>query len=252
MNRKGIIKIIKIHTPQFFTQFLIMFAKISYIYIWMSQKHGCESCHYVTVPWSLYHWIHEEGWYVRQNHPIHHAPTSFCSPLVKSEPTWLHTQELKCQVNKYFFHINRDRSNQLTDADKVFAYLPHLQAKLSLQFSTPHSPPPPPPPPPHTSPPTSICEYHKVFTHVVVRFLYKALFSALEQTHCVLSCVILNGWLSLFVVHFEYAIWLLGGRCHMKLLPSQHTFCVHHTANNHAPADSVTSFQATYIRYMCI
>ena len=42
---------------------------------------------------------------------------------------------------------------------------------------------------------------------------------------------------SFFIVHFEYlqkwctfrAVCLLQGWCHMKLLPSRHMFCVHHT-----------------------
>ena len=151
--------------------------------------------------------------------------------------------------NKYFFHINRDRSNQLMDADKVL-HIFHICRPNCLFSSVPPTPPPKPSPP-YTLPlPPAYVNTTKCLPMLLA--FYIVLFSALEQTHCILSWVILNGWLSLFVAHFEHAIWLLGGWCHMKLLPSQRTFCVHHTANNHAPVDSVTSFQATYIGYMCI
>ena len=68
---------------------------------------------------------------------------------------------------------------------------------------------------------------------------YMVLFSALEQTRCThVSCD--SEWVTVaFYIALTHtknplklcsdsAIWLCGW-CHMKLLPSQHTFCVHHT-----------------------
>ena len=61
------------------------------------------------------------------------------------------------------------------------------------------------------------------------------------------SHVILREWLAF------YSVFLIStkvvclqhwhGWCHMKLLPSQHKFCVHHTTMHH-----VTSCKATYVR----
>ena len=52
-----------------------------------------------------------------------------------------------------------------------------------------------------------------------------------------LGTKILSKWLQPFIAHLEYppkwctynAVWLLHGWCHVKLLPSRRTFCVHHT-----------------------
>ena len=94
------------------------------------------------------------------------------------------------------------------------------------------------------------------------------LFSALEQTHCILVvcnsecmcvCVFVCVFFAcvcfiiFFIAHFLNihqsglltALFgsVLHGWYHMKLLPSQHMFCVHHM--NYAPVYSVTSFEAT-------
>ena len=57
-----------------------------------------------------------------------------------------------------------------------------------------------------------------------------ALFSALEQTLCAL--VKRNSqWVAVALLKWctFSAVWLLHGWCHVKLLPSRRTFCVHHT-----------------------
>ena len=63
--------------------------------------------------------------------------------------------------------------------------------------------------------------------------------------------VILNESLQLFIACFEYphewraysAVWLLHGRCHVKLLPSRRVLC---TSYNHAPCH-IISCKATYV-----
>ena len=50
-----------------------------------------------------------------------------------------------------------------------------------------------------------------------------------------LSHAILNEWIAFYSAFWIYtqsgygAIWLLHGWCHVKLLPSRRTYCVHHT-----------------------
>ena len=72
---------------------------------------------------------------------------------------------------------------------------------------------------------------HKPFTMATL-----TLFSASEQIHCTL---VIRNWMSdcsftqhtLNIHRSSYnAFWLLHGWCHMKLLLSRHTFCIHHTA----------------------
>ena len=76
---------------------------------------------------------------------------------------------------------------------------------------------------------------------------YVVLFSDLEQTHC--AHVILHGWLAFYSaflnIHQSGVLRRWHGWCHMKLLPSQCKFCVHHTTMHH-----VTSCKATYVRCM--
>ena len=48
-----------------------------------------------------------------------------------------------------------------------------------------------------------------------------------------------------FFIHWSGVLKLWHGLCHMKLLLSQHKFCVHHTTMHH-----VTSCKATYIKCM--
>ena len=83
-----------------------------------------------------------------------------------------------------------------------------------------------------------------------VFWLFLSLFSALEYTHCARmwlymseSLFIVRFWISTKVVYLQH--W--HGWCHMKLLPSQHRFCVHHTTMHH-----VTSCKATCIWCMCV
>ena len=80
-----------------------------------------------------------------------------------------------------------------------------------------------------------------------------------------MSHVVLNWSLSLFSARFEYlqkwrtynAVWLLHGRCHMKLLPSLHMFSVHHTTMHHVTSEPCTMscyLMQNYIRreYVCL
>ena len=70
-----------------------------------------------------------------------------------------------------------------------------------------------------------------------VWYNYVALFSDLKKT--VVTCDWTNDC-SLFLALFEYpqkwctcgVIWLLRGWCHVKLLPSRRTFCVHYTTRH--------------------
>ena len=68
---------------------------------------------------------------------------------------------------------------------------------------------------------------------------YSLLWSRLPP---LLSHVILKGWLwpllrlwtFIEVLYLAYSsVWLLHGWCHVKLLPSGSTFCVHHTTMHH-------------------
>ena len=88
-----------------------------------------------------------------------------------------------------------------------------------------------------------------LFLLFVARFS-KALFSALEQTHCARMWFYTSGqlfivrfWISTEVEYFHR--W--HGCCHMKLLPSRRAFCVHHTTMHR-----VTSCKATYVVCMHI
>ena len=91
----------------------------------------------------------------------------------------------------------------------------------------------------------------KSIVAVVDRFCI-VLFSALEQTHCALVVCdfkpVTVSFYSVFVLNDD-AVWLLHGWCYVKLLPSRHTFRVHHAAMHQF---SVTLFLATYVRMIWI
>ena len=62
---------------------------------------------------------------------------------------------------------------------------------------------------------------------------YTALFSATEQTHCSLvvwlwsrDCRPVCEWPPKWCAYS--AVWLLHARCHVNLLPSRRTLCIHH------------------------
>ena len=89
---------------------------------------------------------------------------------------------------------------------------------------------------------------HKHFTMATI-----ALLSASEQTRC--AVVASNFWmsdcsstLSILTNHKSgsCALWLLHGRCHVKLLLSRCMFCTHHTAMYQFTV-SVTFFEAAYV-----
>ena len=56
-------------------------------------------------------------------------------------------------------------------------------------------------------------------------YIYISLFSASKQIHCALAT---SNWMSDCRVTKFCLVWLLHGWCHVKLLLSWHTFCVHH------------------------
>ena len=63
------------------------------------------------------------------------------------------------------------------------------------------------------------------------------LFSASEQTHCACALIACNSERVTVASHSPFRlstevvyVWLVQDRCRkVKLLPTQHTFCVHHT-----------------------
>ena len=73
-------------------------------------------------------------------------------------------------------------------------------------------------------------------------WFYIALFYALEQTHCARMWFIMSDelfimrfWIFTEVVYLRH--W--HGWCHMKLPPSRHKFCVHHTTMHHVTSCKV-------------
>ena len=81
--------------------------------------------------------------------------------------------------------------------------------------------------------PTEACTCRK---YVNLSLLFRAVLFSQAVSLC--SCHVSFEWMTVAfnIVHFESspkwctysAVWLLHGWCHVKLLPSQCTFCVHH------------------------
>ena len=106
--------------PQSFTQFLLKINSWkSYPTPIPQHTHFFFLNDWVLLPFFFSkQWRHKQGWQVLQKYPICHEPDYFCSPFVKSKPTWLclevtfratHTQ--KCffymtRKTKWSMHVN--------------------------------------------------------------------------------------------------------------------------------------------------
>ena len=62
---------------------------------------------------------------------------SINSSLVKSTPTWLHPEELKLEVKKYFFCININGTSKRNTWVKISTHFPGFYASLCLCFDSP-------------------------------------------------------------------------------------------------------------------
>ena len=93
-------------------------------------------------------------------------------------------------------------------------------------------------------------EINQLIDWLIDDHLYSAILRSLEQTHCARLWFYMS--YKLFIarflnVHRSGVLKRWHGWCHMKLQPSRHKSCVHHTTMLH-----VTSCKATYIRCMCV
>ena len=91
IDRNGIKNKTKLDSQHLFSQFMVKFIKI---HIWKLHSHEC--CHLVFF--SLCLWHHGQDRHVWNKHLLCHEPTLFNLSLVKSEPLWLHPEELNKQV----------------------------------------------------------------------------------------------------------------------------------------------------------
>ena len=113
-------------TVHIYSAFLIMFVKKS---VSENLQKSNDCCHFMAR--SLY-WISSTRPACAAKYQTHHEPTFFCSTLVKSEPTWLHPEELQFEAKEHFFYINTDRTT---------CTWTHLQISVfrsSCIFSLPH------------------------------------------------------------------------------------------------------------------
>ena len=80
-------------------------------------------CHYVSVTsWTRPVWVDEM-------HILIHGPTFFCSSWLKSQPSWLLPEELKCE---FFFKRRKKRATGAKDIDRTTAR--NLHVKISSHF----------------------------------------------------------------------------------------------------------------------